>query len=160
MRMGVGLVWRLEPDEVTALLDGAEVPQSRRVGFDRWEPFEAAVTMATGRRAGAIPASAGLGWGRFAFVAPEHIEPVRPRQVIVAQYPVPQLSPLLWDAAGLVTAGGSPAAHLFESARALGIPAVCGVDFDDLLGMPPAEATGQVAIAVNGTEGSVGTVPW
>ena len=159
-RMGVGLVWRLEPDEVTALLGGAEAPPSRRVGFDRWEPFEAAVTMATGRRAEGVPASAGLGWGRLAFVAPERIEPVRPRQVVVAQYPVPQLSPLLWDAAGLVTAGGSPAAHLFESARALGVPAVCGVDFDDLLGMPPAEATGQVGIAVDGTEGSVGTVPW
>ena len=159
-RMGVDLDWRVEPAEVTAMLGGAEAPPSRRVGFDRWEPFGAAVTMATGRRAEGVPASAGLGWGRMAFVASERIEPVRPRQVVVAQYPVPQLSPMLWDAAGLVTAGGSPAAHLFESARALGVPAVCGVDFDDLLGMPPAEATGQVGIAVDGTEGSVGTVPW
>ncbi len=158
--MDVELVWRLEMAEVTAMMGGAEAPPNGRVGFDRWEPFEAAVTMATGRRAGGVPASAGLGWGRLAFVHPERIEPVRSRQVVAAQYPVPQLGPLLWDAAGLVTAGGSPAAHLFESARALGIPAVCGVDFSDLLEMTPAEATGRVAIAVDGTEGSVGTVPW
>jgi phosphoenolpyruvate-protein kinase (PTS system EI component) len=35
---------------------------------------------------------------------------------------------LLWDAAGIVTATGSPSAHLFESARALGIPAASGVE--------------------------------
>ena len=86
--------------------------------------------------------------------------PSTPARWLVAQYPVPHLSPLLWDAAGLVTAGGSPAAHLFESARALGLPAVCGVDLQELLGMSPAEATGQVAIVVDGTEGSVAAVPW
>ena len=46
----------------------------------------------------------------------------RPRAVIVASQPIPNLAPLLWDAAGLVTESGSPAAHLFESARALKSP--------------------------------------
>ncbi|HEX2368650.1 MAG TPA: PEP-utilizing enzyme, partial [Acidimicrobiia bacterium] len=159
-RMGLRLGWDLDPAEVTALFEGAEAPPRERVGFDRWEPFGAAVTMAAGRSVMCVAASPGLGHGRLAFVSQERIEPVHPRQVVVAQYPVPHMSPLLWDAAGLVTAGGSPAAHLFESARALGLPAVCGVDLEELLGMSPAEATGQVAIAVDGTAGSVAAVPW
>jgi hypothetical protein len=152
--------WSLDPAEVTALLDGAEAPPSARVGFDRWEPFGAAVTLAAGRRAKGVAASAGLGFGRFAFVNPERVAPIRPRQIVVAQYPVPQLAPLLWDAAGLVTVGGSPAAHLFDAARALGVPAVCAVDLEDLLETSPAEATGEVAMAVDGSAGSVAAVPW
>ena len=157
---GVKLVWSLNPAEVTAMLDGAEAPPSQRIGFDRWEPFGAAVTLAAGRRIEGVAASAGLGFGRFTLVNPERIEPIRPRQVVVAQYPLPQLAPLLWDAAGLVTVGGSPAAHLFDAARALGVPAVCVVDLEDLLGTPPAGATGEVAVAVDGSAGSVAAAPW
>jgi hypothetical protein len=158
--IGMRLVWSLDPAEVTALLNGAEAPSNERVGFDRWEPFGAAVTLAAGRRAEGVAASAGLGCGRFTFVNPERIGPIRPRQVVVAQYPLPQLAPLLWDASGLVTVGGSPAAHLFDAARALGIPAVCAVDLEDLLGTPPAKATGEVAMAVDGSAGSVAAVSW
>jgi phosphoenolpyruvate-protein kinase (PTS system EI component) len=68
--------------------------------------------------------------------------------VIVASQPIPNLAPLLWDAAGLVTESGSPAAHLFESARALRIPAVCGVS------LPP----GEQIVAVDGHDGIVSTM--
>jgi phosphoenolpyruvate-protein kinase (PTS system EI component) len=69
--------------------------------------------------------------------------------VIVASQPIPNLAPLLWDAAGLVTESGSPAAHLFESARALRVPAVCGVS------LPP----GDHIVAVDGHAGVVATIP-
>jgi hypothetical protein len=48
-----------------------------------------------------------------------------------------------------VTTTGSPAAHLFESARALGVPAVCGVE------LPP----GELMMAVDGSSGIVATIP-
>jgi hypothetical protein len=159
---GIGLrsAWSLDPAEVTTtLLDGGRASPRERVGFDRWEPFGAAVTMAAGRRAEGVAASAGLGFGRLAFVGPERIEPIRPRQVVVAQYAVPRLAPFLWDAAGLVTVGGGPAAHLFDAARALGVPAVCAVDLEDLLASPPADTT-EVAMAVDGTTGSFAAAPW
>jgi phosphoenolpyruvate-protein kinase (PTS system EI component) len=66
--------------------------------------------------------------------------------VITSARPVPNLAALIWDAAGLVTTTGSPAAHLFEAARALRVPAVCGVD----LGAP-----GHQVVAVDGTDGAV-----
>jgi phosphoenolpyruvate-protein kinase (PTS system EI component) len=68
--------------------------------------------------------------------------------MVTAPQPVPNLAPLLWDAAGLVTETGSPAAHLFESARALGIPAVCGVELTD---------ANQI-VAVDGNTGVVATL--
>jgi phosphoenolpyruvate-protein kinase (PTS system EI component) len=55
---------------------------------------------------------------------------------------------LLWDAAGLVTESGSPAAHLFESARALRVPAVCGVSLP----------LGDRIVAVDGHAGVVATL--
>ena len=63
--------------------------------------------------------------------------------------PVPNLAPLLWDAAAIVTETGSPAAHLFESARALRVPAVCGVT------IPP----GDWIVAGDGQAGVVATIP-
>jgi phosphoenolpyruvate-protein kinase (PTS system EI component) len=74
----------------------------------------------------------------------------------VGTHPIPNLAALLWDASAVVTAGGGPAAHLFESARALGIPAVCGVNLDVLLAGP---ATAR-SIAVDGTSGRVAVMPW
>jgi phosphoenolpyruvate-protein kinase (PTS system EI component) len=55
---------------------------------------------------------------------------------------------LLWDAAGIVTATGSPSAHLYESARALGIPAVSGVNV-------PA---GERIVAIDGDSGLVASL--
>jgi phosphoenolpyruvate-protein kinase (PTS system EI component) len=49
------------------------------------------------------------------------------RRVLVARDAVPQLAPMLWEAAGLVAEHGSEGAHLFEVARSLGVPAVLGV---------------------------------
>jgi hypothetical protein len=121
--------WYLTRADVRSVLGGASHPASARVGVGQWEPFVAAITLANGRRHQGTPASSGVGSGPGCRIDdPRHSEPFRPRQVVAAAPPVPGLAPLLWDAAGLVTSSGSPAAHLFESARALGVPAVCGVD--------------------------------
>jgi phosphocarrier protein FPr len=74
----------------------------------------------------------------------------RPRQVVVAPLPVPALSSLLWDAAGLVTTGGSAGAHLIEVARSLGVPAVVQCD-----GLRPDVVSPDTVIAVDGDRGQV-----
>ena len=76
---------------------------------------------------------------------------VRPRDIIVTQYPLPNFSPLLWDAAGIIALGGAPTAHLFEVARSLTVPAVIECPIGDIvrdgpcLGMLDGDA-GRVAI--------------
>jgi hypothetical protein len=146
------LAWHLEPAEIERWLTGAgPVVRRDRIGFDRWEPFTASVVASRGRRAVGTEAAGGLGAGRLWYVAgPGLSDGFRPRDVIVTPYPVPGIAPLLWDAAALVTTGGGPAAHLFESARALAIPAVCGVHLDPALGLPLEQAAGRFVAAVAG----------
>ena len=105
-----------------------------RVGRDRWEPFLASVALANGEFRDGLAASAGIGAGRAVWVSsPTAVDHVRPRDVIVVQYPLSNFAPLLWDAAGLVALGGSPSAHLMEVARSLTVPAVVGCPLDDLI---------------------------
>jgi phosphoenolpyruvate-protein kinase (PTS system EI component) len=53
---------------------------------------------------------------------------------------------MLWDAAALVVARGGPAAHVFEVARSLGVPAVMGIDLS---------AQGPALVTVDGSSGVV-----
>jgi hypothetical protein len=78
-----------------------------------------------------------------------------PREVMAAVYPLNNLAPLLWDAAAVVTIGGSPGAHVFEVATALGVPAVCGVDLADGLGLtvPELHVRHDLIVAVDGGSG-------
>ena len=133
------LVQRFERDD----------PASRR-GIGRWEPFVASVVLGAGTRQQGVGASPGIGAGVSTGKYPPDGFDInhRPRAVIVASQPIPNLAPLLWDAAGLVTESGSSAAHLFESARALRVPAVCGVS------LPP----GEQIVAVDGHDGIVSTL--
>ena len=97
------------------------------------------------------PASSGVGAGVHSRIDnAEKAASFVSRGVIVADQPVPGLAPLLWDAAGLVTETGSSAAHLFESARSLGIPAVSGVSL-------PGDS--EQIVAVDGYTGLVATIP-
>jgi phosphohistidine swiveling domain-containing protein len=125
------------------------------LGIDRWEPLGAAVTAAHGSRAGGLAAGAGVGFGRAQLVDERSLGPIGPRRVIVAPDPIPHLAPLLWSAAGLVTFDGSPAAHLFEAARSLGVPAIAAVDLD-----PAVLASGDWAVAVDGNQGTVSIMEW
>lgn len=154
--------WHLEPATAAAILGGQRPPTRRqRVGFDRWEPFDAAVVVAEGRQALGAAAAPGIACGRLCPIpGPEHMGRFRPRDVVVAPYPLPHLAALLWDAAAIVTTGGGPAAHLFESARALGIPAVAAIHLDELLGGDFSEGEGRFALAVDGSAGSVFATEW
>ena len=158
--------WHQPIDRLRSILRGEtqrEGLQSsvRRIGIDRWEPFQASVVKASGTDHKGTTASPGVGCGRLCYIAgPDQVDDFRPRDVIVTTNPVPNLAPLLWDAAGLVTISGSPAAHLFESARSLNVPAVCSLDLAGSLGVDLAATTGPFAVAVDGSRGIVFLSQW
>ena len=120
-------------------------------GARRWEPFLAGVGEAQGTTYDGVSASPGLGAGKvLAVPALDHAPTRVPRAVIVAPFPVPALASLLWDAAGLVTVGGSAGAHLIEVARSLGVPAVVGCDE-----LPPISTLRGMLAVVDGDAGVV-----
>ena len=126
-------VWYHSTDELDEILAGGASVDRGRVGRDRWEPFLAGVAALGGEARSGIGASGGVGAGRLVWVSsPTSVDHVRPRDVIVVQYPLPNFAPLLWDAAGLVALGGAPSAHLMEVARSLTVPAVVSCAVDDL----------------------------
>jgi len=156
------LAWHIGVEEARRILAGDMDPlPRRRFGFGVWEPFNAAVVLGTGERLPGVAAVPGVGCGRLRFLRDTGgMTRFVARDVVVARYPLPNWAQLLWDAAAVVTLGGGPGAHLFESARALAIPAVCGVHLEDTLGMPLEEADGRYAIAVDGTNGIVALTEW
>jgi hypothetical protein len=146
-------VWRLSPPLLDQLLAGppgqAHPRPGRPPAASFWEPFLAAVTCANGQVTGAEPASAGLGAGRLLMLgAPQRLAGVHERWVLHVEEPLPAYAPLLWGAAGLVSATGSAAAHLFDVARALGVPAVAGADLPEGCDRAPV-------VAVDGSAGQV-----
>ena len=152
-------VWYHTVDELAEILAGRTSPARGRVGRDRWEPFLAGVAALGGEARTGIGASGGIGAGRLVWVSsPTSVGHVRPRDVIVVQYPLPNFAPLLWDAAGLVALGGAPSAHLMEVARSLTVPAVVGCPVDDLrgIGAPGGGASDSLHLGtVDGDEGRV-----
>ena len=146
-----GATWYLTLRQIESVLEGKTIRTKTRIGFGPWDPLVTAVVLQSGARQQGTSASIGVGAGRA--MTPRRIgaefRPT-PRSVITSTYPTPDLAPLLWDAAALVTETGSPSAHLFESARALGIPAVCGVR------LPTSP---DHIVAVDGHAGTVATIP-
>jgi hypothetical protein len=138
--------WHLGLEEIESAGDGVPIPAAPRLGIGRWEPLVASVVLSSGPRLRGTAAAPGVGAGRRSEVEDTHQRHPGRRRVVTSPRPVPNLAALIWDAAGVVTASGSPAAHLFEAARALRVPAVCGVD----LGAP-----GHQVVAVDGTAGAV-----
>lgn len=137
--------WHLSLDQMARGLLG-RLPPTGRIGVGRWEPLVGAAVMTHGARHQGTPAAAGFGAGpRFR----SRMESPPPRSVVTASMALPALSQLIWDSAALVTEAGSPASHLFESARSLGVPAVCGLD----LGDDP-----NLIVAVDGHSGVVSTL--
>jgi pyruvate,water dikinase len=131
---------------------------SGRSGITKWEPALYEIVSSRGTRAEGAPAAPGWGAGRIHLVRDAaDAEQVAPRQIIAAVYPLTNLAPLLWDAAGLVTIGGSPGAHLFEVSAWLGLPAVCGVDLEAATGMSLEELRqcDSIVGAVDGDTGGV-----
>lgn len=142
--------WRLTLEQLEAAVSGRPVARADRLGVGRWEPFVHAVVRATGCRYDGVAASPGAAAG------PVHVvddlwnqPPPIGRYVLVATSPIPALSPLLWNAAGLITRGGSGHAHLLEFAAAIGVPSVVGVP------VPRLEQGGGWFAAVDGDGGEV-----
>jgi len=153
--------WYVRPDRAASVLAGEVEAGRDRVGVDRWEPFVAGVVLGSGRTVEGAGASPGVGQGRLCFL-PSAASDLRflPRDVVVVTHPVPSLGAMLWDASGLVSLGGGPAAHLFEAARSIGVPAVCGAPLDLLVDEGLEAATGRYAVAVDGDAGVVAISRW
>ena len=133
-------------------LMATDVAPPRR-GIGRWEPVLAGVLALQGDVHEGEPGVGGVGAGRMVWIdISKQTGHVQPRDIIVTQYPLQNFSPLLWDAAGIVTVGGAPTAHLLEVARSLTVPAVINCPISHIvkagprLGMLDGDA-GRVAIA-------------
>jgi pyruvate,water dikinase len=129
-----------------------------RSGITKWEPALYELVSSRGTRAEGTPAAPGWGAGQLRLVRDAgDAEQVEARQIIAAVYPLTNLAPLLWNAAGLITIGGSPGAHLFEVAAWLGLPAVCGADLAASTGMSLEELRNSSSLvgAVDGDTGEV-----
>ncbi len=145
-----GLVWHMSTADLRAALDGEPVAAPRRIGMGSWEPLAAGMLLDHGAVHQGMPAAAGIGVGLRHHSDGTAMQGPPPRPVITSDQARPDLSQLIWDAAGLVTHLGSPVAHVFESARSLRVPAVCGVHL--------GSETDQI-IAVDGYSGIVATLP-
>ena len=152
-------VWYHPVDELVEILAGRAELDRGRVGRDRWEPFLAGVAALGGEPRSGIGGSGGVGAGRLVWVSsPTSVDHVRPRDVIVVQYPLPNFAPLLWDAAGLVALGGAPSAHLMEVARSLTVPAVVSCPLEDLRGVGAPEAGNGGSVHLGMLDGDEGRV--
>lgn len=149
-----------DPAELVRLTEEETVRResSGRFGLTKSEPALYETVSALGVPSVGVPAAGGWGAGRIHFVRDgDDAAQARPRQIVAAVYPLNNLAPLLWDAAGLVTVGGSPGAHVFEVAAWLGLPAVCGVDLEEATGVSLDElrASRSFVGAVDGDSGAV-----
>lgn len=145
--------WRLTAEELTRAVHRGERPPLRQ-GPDRWEPLVFEIARSAGRECRGVSAASGIGAGRLRFIGgASGWAPPAPRQVLATPAPLPQIAPLLWGAAAVVTGTGSPGAHLFEVARSLGVPAVSGVDLN------PSDLGDDVLAAVDGAAGSIWILP-
>lgn len=129
--------------------DGLPKAASGRIAAGVWGPLAVAV-VERGVKSRGVPAAPGVGVGLRHHVAGRDAPGPPDGAVVTAPSALPHLSQLIWNAAALVTDRGSPMAHVFEAARSLGIPAVCGVDL--------GSDVDQI-IAVDGYSGVVSTLP-
>ena len=128
--------------------------RSGRRGLDRWEPVLAGVVALQGEVHEGEPSVGGIGAGRMVWIGnSKDTSHVRPRDIIVTQYPLQNYSPLLWDAAGVITIGGAPTAHLFEVARSLTVPAVINCPIAEIV------KEGPVLGMLDGDAGRVAMLP-
>ncbi len=149
-------VWRLSPEELERAVSSSAWSPPARLGPDRWEPVVFETVMTHGRSRSGAPAAPGVGAGPLFLLDGRTVRshPL-PRAVLAVREPLPHLAPLLWNRAGLVAASGSQAAHLFEVARSLGVPAVLGVDVARLV----EAAEEGTLVAVDGHAGEVSVLP-
>jgi len=138
-------IWHLSVDELTTMVEtAAPRDASRRFPLGGWEPFLFSAIRALSPPVSAQPVVPGTGAGRLHLIrTADDAEAVEPRSIVAAVYPLNNLAPLLFDAAGLVTIGGSPGAHVFEVSASLGLPSMSGVDLEAVTGLSLAEIRGR-----------------
>jgi hypothetical protein len=120
-----GELWWQAESWVADAVGGAAAESLSRPVFDRFTSLLVGVASADGRPCRAIVASPGLAAGRGIHVArPDRDGRLAPGDILVVDAALPAFAPLLWRASGLVARLGDPAAHLFEVARVLRLPAV------------------------------------
>ena len=155
-----GWMWYQDPDQVgEPKVRGGKL--SRRIGIGKWDPLIFNIIVSQGTSLLGHPAAGGWGAGRLQFItSATNARALAPRTVIAADLPIGNLAPLLWNAAGLITRGGSPGAHLFEVAQWLGVPAICGVELQHGSGGSDRH-TGEedLMVAVDGDRGEVTYLP-
>ncbi len=148
-------VWFHDPDSLDRPPPDEPGPM-RRIGVTFWDAWLYGVTTSMGETVSGIPAARGWGVGRSRLInSAREAASFCPREVIVTSQPIGNLAPLLWNAAGLVVAEGSPGAHLFEVAEWLAVPAVCGVDMSRWTGRNQ-EHSGQSVDLIVAVDGSLG----
>ena len=126
--------------------------------FDRFTDVLGYAVASVGRERRGLAASPGRTVGRRTFLAsPAQGDRLRHGDVLVVDEPLPAYGQLLWIASGVVSSGGSAAAHLCEVARSLHVPAVVGVRMagDDADRSADRGGPGIPAIAVDGDRGAV-----
>ncbi|MCQ3803261.1 MAG: PEP-utilizing enzyme [bacterium] len=152
-----GWVWHLDPNRLDQPSPSRQSPM-RRIGATPWDAWIYGVVTSQGESITGIPAAGGWGVGRLRSIRnPDDATRFSPREVIAVSHPIGNIAPLLWNASGLVTSEGSPGAHLFEVAKWLGVPAVCGVDFSRLAGETQIRSGWQdyLTVAVDGGRGHI-----
>lgn len=147
-------LWALDPDDVPGLLAGGidhrpSRPPRPTLRWQRLLQSAVATSGATRQGEGSSPGQV-AGLARFSSTGPEDVSA---GEILVVSLPLSTFSPLLWVAGGLVSLGGSPAAHLFEVARSLRVPAVVSIH-DDLTGPGLADQL----VLLDGTHGTLTNV--
>ncbi|GAA3750217.1 PEP/pyruvate-binding domain-containing protein [Salinactinospora qingdaonensis] len=153
-----GHLWRHSADEIAGWFERGHGPgKAPRIGPDPWEPFVFSTISTQGPALPGRSAASGVGAGPVIVVTnPHDPPPLGGREVVVAESPLPGLSPLLWSASALVTLGGNPGAHVFEVATSLGVPAVLGVRLDSAgLSLSDLAEPGRFVAAVDGDRATV-----
>lgn len=140
--------WNLDDDTLLGAAKVAPPSTPLRWGPGVWEPLTFETVRVVGEHHPGVAAAPGAGSGAPRVQGDVAATPASGRYVIVADQPVPSLAPFLWDAAGLVTRAGTPAAHLIEFARSIGVPAVVGCRI-------PRDLGPDVLLAVDGDRGEV-----
>lgn len=119
--------WSLPAERVADQLTGGASLAPAGKPSARWTPFVHAAVAGSGRQRSGVPAVPGVAVGVAVLLSGPPTALPGPGAVLVAPHPIPQLAPLLWGAAGLVTFGGSVGAHVVEVAKTVGVPTVIAV---------------------------------
>ena len=129
-------LWGMDADSLQAVVAGGRATTAGRPPRpDGWDAFLFGAVSGAGSARWGTAASPGTATGALCPLRGTSDARGFPTGgIMLVTHPTAPLAPLLWRAAGLVAWAGSPAAHLVEVARALGVPAVVSCPVEDEAG--------------------------